>query len=64
MRFFFIRSWAAISTAHGPMWPKLDLCPDLLVFLVTCKNEEDPIENESVEWPQDNMLIFLALKGR
>ena len=33
------------SASLGPIWPKFKLCPDLLVVLVTCKNEEDPIEN-------------------
>ena len=33
------------STALGPIWPKFEPCPDLLVVLVTCKNEEDSIEN-------------------
>ena len=33
------------SASPGPIWQKFELCPDLLVFLVTCKNEKDPIEN-------------------
>ena len=33
------------SAALSPIWPKFKLCPDLLVVLVTCKNEEDSIEN-------------------
>ena len=33
------------SASLGPIWPKFELCPDLLVVLVTCKNERDPIEN-------------------
>ena len=34
------------SAALGLIWPKFEFCPDLLVLLVTCKNEEDPIKNE------------------
>ena len=33
------------SAALGPIWPQFELCPALLVVLVTCKNEEDSIEN-------------------
>ena len=33
------------SASLGPIWPKFEVCPDLLVVLVTCKNEEDPIKN-------------------
>ena len=33
------------SASLGPIWPKFELCADLMVVLLTCKNEEDPIEN-------------------
>ena len=46
MGIFFIRSRAANSAALDPIWPKFELCPDLLVVLVPSKNEEDPIKDE------------------
>ena len=41
LTYFKGRNYAAL----GPIWPKFELCPDLLVVLFTCKNEEDSIEN-------------------
>ena len=37
---------AANSTVQGPLWPNSEPIQDLLVVLVTCKNEEDAIKNE------------------
>ena len=34
-----------------------------MIVLVTCKNEEDPIKNEGVEWSQHYSLIFQTNKG-
>ena len=31
---------------HGLVRLNLELSPDFMVILVTCKNEEDPIKNE------------------
>ena len=28
------------------MWPKFELIQDIVVIFVTCKNEEDPLENK------------------
>ena len=38
---------AANSTVLGPIWPNYELVPDVMDDLVTCKNKEDPIKNES-----------------
>ena len=46
MRIFFKRSRAANSAVHGQIWPNFELIQDLMVVLVTCKNEKDPIKNE------------------
>ena len=32
-------------------------------LLVACKNEEDPVKNEELEWSQHHSLIFKMLKG-
>ena len=44
--FFFRRSRAANSEVSGGILPKFKLIQALIVVLVTCKNEEDPIKNE------------------
>ena len=44
---FFRRSKAANSAALSLIWPNFKLLRDFMVVLVTCKNEEDPIKNES-----------------
>ena len=36
----------AASAVHGPIRLTLELSPDFMVVFVTCKNEEDSINNE------------------
>ena len=43
---FFKRSRAANSAALGQIRLKFELIPDIMVVLLTCKNEEDQIKNE------------------
>ena len=43
---FSRRSRAANSAVLGPIWPNFELVRDVMNVLVTCKYEEDPIENE------------------
>ena len=43
---FSRRSMAANSAVLGPIWPSFELVRDVMVVLVTCKNEEDPIKKE------------------
>ena len=43
---FCKRSRAANSAVHGRIWPKFKLVRDFMVFLLTCKNEEDLIKTE------------------
>ena len=43
---FSRRSRAANSAVRVPIWPNFELVRDVLDVLVTCKYEEDPIENE------------------
>ena len=43
---FSRRSRAANSAVHTPIWPNFELVRDVTVVLITCKNEEDLIENE------------------
>ena len=46
MGHFSRRSRAANSAVLGQIWPKFELVRDIMVVLVTCKYEEDPIKNE------------------
>ena len=43
---FYRCSRAANSAFRGLIWPNFEPIQDFMVFLVTCKNEEDPIKNE------------------
>ena len=43
---FFRRSRAGNSVVSGRIWAKLELICTLTVVLITCKNEEDLINNE------------------
>ena len=49
MVIFFRRSRAANSAVLGQIWPKFELVRDIMVVLVTCKYEEDPIKNEGAK---------------
>ena len=43
---FSRRSRAPNSTVHSPIWPNFEPVRDVMVVLITCKNEADPIKNE------------------
>ena len=43
---FFRHSRAANSEVSGGITPKFELIQAIMVVLVTCKNEEDPIKNK------------------
>ena len=43
---YFPRLRAANSAVHGRIWPNIELSRTLIVVLIFCKNEEDPIKNE------------------
>ena len=45
--FFSRRARAANSAVLGSIWPNFKLVVDVMDVLVTCKNKEDPNENES-----------------
>ena len=47
MGFFFRRSRAATSAVPSRIWPKFELISRyIIVVLITCKYEEDPIKNK------------------
>ena len=41
-----IRSMAANSAVLGRIWPNFELVREIIIVLVICKYEEDPIKNE------------------
>ena len=51
--FFFRRSRAPNSAVSGGVPLKFELIQALMVVLVTCKNEEDPIKMKALECEQD-----------
>ena len=52
------------SASLGPVWPIFELCPDLLVVLVTCKNEEDPTENVGARVFTTLCISFSEVQGQ
>ena len=59
---FSRRPRAANSAVHGPIWSNFELGRDYIVVLLTCKNEEDPIE--ALECSKHYTSIFQSRKGR
>ena len=47
LELYFSHSRAANSKVGGQVWPKITLIKVLIVVPDTCKNNEDPFENES-----------------
>ena len=52
------------SAALGSIWPKFELYPNLLVVLVTCKNEEGPNKNEGTSMFTTLYINFLGTQGQ
>ena len=64
MGFFFRRSRAANSAVLGRIWLKFELVQDIINVLVTCKYEEDPIENESARVLTRLFVVFSDAQGQ
>ena len=58
------RSRAANSAALSPIWPNFKLVRDFIVVLVTCKNEKDPIKNESARVSTTLYINFSDAHGQ
>ena len=61
----------ANSTVRGQIWPKFELVRDIIVILVTCKNEEDPLKNKDARVATTQNIDFsntqrqiTAVRGR
>ena len=61
---FFKGSRAANSTVCGRIVPKFELVRDITVVLLTCKNEEDLIKNESARVLTIFYIIFSDAQGQ
>ena len=60
------RSRAAISQVLGPIWPNFELVQDVIDVLVTCKNQENPINMAlecSQHFPHYNPMGAICFHG-
>ena len=65
----FSHTLGQITAVKGWIWLKLKPMRDIIVVLVTCKNEEDPLKIMALEWPQyvshyKSMGIFPDAQGQ
>ena len=61
---FSRRSRAANSAVLGRIWPNFKLIRDIMVVLVNCKNEEDPIKNEGARVFTKLCINYLDNQGQ
>ena len=60
---FFNHSRAANSAVNGQIWLKFELIQDVMVILVTSKNEEDLIKNEGARMLTTLNIDFSTTQG-
>ena len=46
------------------MWSKFELIRDVIVILVTCKNEEDPLKNKDARVTKTQNIDFSNTQGQ
>ena len=61
---FSRRPRAANSEVHGLIWSNFELVRDFVVVLVTCINEEDPVENVGARVSPTLYINFLDAQGQ
>ena len=61
---FFKHSRAANSAVQGRIWLKFELIQDVMVILVSAKNEEDPIKMEGARVATIQNIDFSNTKGQ
>ena len=49
---------------RGPIWSKFELVRDIVVILVTCKNEEDPLKNKDARVATTQHIDFSNTQGQ
>ena len=55
---------AANSAVRGRLWPKFELIRDIVVILVTCKNEEDPLKSKDARVATTQNIDFSNTQGQ
>ena len=55
---------ATNSAVRGWIWPKFKLIRDIVVILVTCNNEEDPLKNEDARVATTQNIDFSNTQGQ
>ena len=55
---------AVNSAVHGPIWSNFELVRVFMVVLITCKNEEDPIENVDASMFTSLYINFSDAQGQ
>ena len=61
---FSSRSRAANSAVHSPIWSYFEPVQDLMVVLLTCKNEEDPIKSRGARMFTTLYIKFSDVQGQ
>ena len=61
---FFTHQRAANSAVQGQIWLKFELIQDVMVILVSTKNEEDPIKIEGARVATTQNIDFSNTKGQ
>ena len=61
---FFFQTLKSCLLRSPLIWPNFELVRDFMVVLVTCKNEEYPIESKAIECSQHYASVFQTLKDR
>ena len=61
---FFKHLRAANSAVRGQIWPKFELIRDIVVTLVTCRNEEDPLKNKDARVATTQNMDFSNTQGQ
>ena len=49
---------------RSQIWPKFELIRDIVVILVTCKNEEDPLKNKDARVATTQNMDFSNTQGQ
>ena len=52
------------SAVQGRIWLKFELIRDIVVILVTCKNEEDPLKNKDARVATTQNMDFSNIQGQ
>ena len=55
---------AANSAVIGRIWPKFVLIRDIVVILVTCKNEDNPLKNKGARVTTTQNIDFSNTQGQ